>query len=183
MRISGSEELHTPPWMWCQGVPAPPAPHSHPSPMERVCSRLPAQPSCSPRPGHCHCHLRLLLGTASIPAALSWALLSLLQEFSAPRGTDGHGSVPRTAGTSLQPPQIPPGRPHPLECTFISSSALKELHWAKSSCPGPGVNPEQPPGGAGPALGFQQCLGPGAVPGTAALKGPELAPPFPFADV
>lgn len=59
----------------------------------------------------------------------------------AARGTDAHENVHRTDATSLQPLQIPPGADgvalFPPEHTFISSSALEELYWVKSSCPLP----------------------------------------------
>lgn len=68
------------------------------------------------------------------------------RELSAPRALPVGQMAIKVSPGQLSPPcgllKPQPGWPHPLGHTFISSSALKELHWAKPSCPGPGVNPE-----------------------------------------
>lgn len=102
-----------------------------------------------------------LPGLAIPTAGCSWGLPAPLlpfpglpshccRELLAPRVLPvGQMAIKGSPGQLAPPcglPKSQPGWPHPLGHTFISSSALKELHWAKPTCPGPGVNSEKPQG-------------------------------------
>lgn len=130
--IPASQELfpapHTP-WMWCQGEPA----------------------SSAALPAWALQHPFTAAGVICSPAGQTAVEVSPGQ--TAVEVSPGQTAVEVCPGQLSPPRVLPKSQPHPLGHTFISSSALKELHGAKRSCAGPGVNPEYPRGELDPLWG------------------------------